>query len=469
MTTPIIQRPVTRAGGFLAAAAMPATVAAAFTGLSGATALAAAASLAAIACFSIGAAKARLVFVLIGLVQVLMAVAARSDGLQAVGTALGRGGFVISLFTALAAIRAAASGSAEIIACGRFLARQPPGRRYAALTAGGHMFGLILMYGSISLLGSLAAETTSGLRDPELRSLRLRRMLIAIQRGFAATLCWSPLAFSMVIATSLVPGATWSEAVLPCLFSSFLMLAVGWGLDSIFKPKLALPPPARTAEGDGWLIQLRPLLLLLGVVVICVVAIHAATGVSVVPCVMLVVPAVATVWIARQLQAEGQRVLDGTAARIRDFALEELPRFRSEILLLFMAAFIGHMGAYLLVPLVEQSGLDLAQLPPPVILSAVVWLIPLAGQIGMNPILAASLFVPLLPAPAALGIDPAAMIVAITGGWAISGTTSPFTASVLLVGSLSGQSARRVGLYWNGVYALAMGLLLAGWSMIVAG
>lgn len=107
-------------------------------------------------------------------------------------------------------------------------------------------------------------------------------------------------------------------------------------------------------------------------------------------------------------------------------------------------------------------------LPPLLIVVAMVWLVPLAGQLGMNPILSVSLIVPLLPSPAAMGIHPAALVAAITGGWAISGTTSPFTASVLLVGSYGGVPAREAGLRWNGPYALLMGCTISVWVLILA-
>lgn len=247
-------------------------------------------ALSAVACFSWSAPRGRLIFVAVGLAQTVWALSVREDGFAAVGTAIARGGLIIALFTALAAIRAAASSSEDTMATGRFLARQPPGRRYAALTIGGHLFGLVLMYRAISLLGTLASQSTAALRDAELRQIRLRRMLIAIQRGFAATLCWSPLAFSMVLATSLVPGATWSGAVLPCLFSAIMMQGAGWVLDTLFKPRVNVPTPARAMEHGKWLPHLRQMLILLTLLVVAVGLLQSAADAGVVPSVMLIVP-----------------------------------------------------------------------------------------------------------------------------------------------------------------------------------
>ncbi len=410
--------------------------------------------------------RSRIAFVVIGLILTGWAAATRPDWAQATLTALQRGALIIALFTALSAIRNAAMSSAEILDCGRFLARQPPGRRYTALTLGGHLFGLILLYGSISLLGSLAAESTAREPDTELRRHRLRRMMVAIQRGFASTLCWSPLGFSMVITLTLVPGASWPAAAIPCIASAVLMMATGWAMDAIFKPRLATPPPPRAPETGRWLTRLRPLLLLLAVVISGVVAMHLLTGVEVIGAVMSVVPAAALLWIAIQPRPHGFGRIGWAGSRALQFVTRDIPGYCGEIVLLFMAGFIGSMGSFLLVPMMR--GIDLGLLPPSAILIALIWIIPLTGQLGMNPILAVSLLVPLLPSPQAMGIPPVALVAAITGGWALSGTTSPFTASVLIAAALGRVTPRQAGIGWNGAYTLVMGAILSVWVLVLA-
>lgn len=456
-----------RIGGILTAIALLATIPHEYGAGQGFAVAAATLLVGALALFSRTAPLSRLVFVAVGLALISWAAMTRADWAQATLTALTRGGFIIALFSALAALRSAAIGSQAILDCGRFLARQPPGRRYLALTVGGHLFGLILLYGSISLLGSLAAESTAHEANAEIRRHRLRRMLVAVQRGFASTLCWSPMALSMAVTMSVVPGASWPAAVGLCLVSSALMIGIGWLLDAVFRPRLSAPPPLRTVETDGWLPRLRPLLVLLAIVVGGVFALHLATGVAVTGAVMTVVPLVAMVWILILPPLPRGRIAT-LGARIGQFATRDLAGYRGEIILLFMAGFIGSLGSYLLVPVMQAHGPDLSALPPLLILAALVWAIPLTGQIGMNPILAVSLLVPLLPSPATLGIHPTAMVLAITGGWAISGNTSPFTASVLLVGKLGGVEARHAGMTWNGPYALATGTALTLWVLAAA-
>lgn len=456
-----------RIGGILTACALLATVPHELGAGRGFAETAAVLMVMALSLFAMTVPLSRLTFVAVAIGLVAWAAATRDGWTDATVTALSRGGFIIALFTALSALRSVAIRSRDILECGRFLARQPPGRRYLALTMGGHLFGLILLYGSISLLGSLAAESTARETDRDLRRHRLRRMLTAIQRGFASTLCWSPMALSMAVTLSVVEEASWPGAVGLCMVSTGLLLGIGWAQDAIFRPVLAASPPARPVETDRWLLRLRPLLVLLAIVVGGVLLLHLMAGVAVTGAVMTIVPLVALAWTAI-LPDNRSSPARALASGIDQFASRDLAGYRGEIVLLYMAGFIGSIGSWLLVPVMQAHGPDLTALSPLLILAAMVWIIPLTGQIGMNPILAVSLLLPLLPSPAALGIPPAAMVVAITGGWAISGNTSPFTASVLLVASLGGVEARHAGAVWNGLYAVVSGIALTAWVLIVA-
>ncbi len=103
-----------------------------------------------------------------------------------------RGAAYGAFFFALTTLRDAAETSPLVRRCGRHLVAQPPGRRYAALTGGGHLFGIILSYGAIELLAAMVMrantlEAAGGSAD--VRALRSRRMLMAIYRGFCVMNC----------------------------------------------------------------------------------------------------------------------------------------------------------------------------------------------------------------------------------------------------------------------------------------
>lgn len=409
----------------------------------------------------------RQVFVATGLALVAAAAATQADWTAMTERALQTASFVAAFFTALAWLRNAAGSSRTIERCGRFLAEQPPGRRYLALTAGGHLFGLVLLYGAISLLGSLAESSARREPNEEIRAIRTRRMLLAIQRGFVATLCWSPLTFSMAISTSVVPGSSWAGAVGLCAVGSVILAVLGWALDTLFKPKLSAPAPPRAKPEGSWG-DLTPLLVLLALLMAGVGALQVATGLRLVAAVMVVVPAISLSWIAIQAHGNRMRPFAHTAYRALHYVIDDLPEYRSELVLLIMAGFIGTLGSSLLGPMVAGSGIDLATIPTWLLLVGLMWVVPITGQLGMNPILSVSLLAPLLPEASALGISPNVIIVALTAGWALSGASSPYTATTLLVGALGHVSALHVGWKWNGAYTLIGGVLLSLWVATVA-
>lgn len=401
----------------------------------------------------------RLAFVAVGLGLTLWTLAVTPDWGPVILRGLASAGFIGAFFCALASLRSVAQSSPAIAAAGRYLASQPPGRRYLALSLGGHLFALLLSYGAIALLGGLATAAADRDSDPVLRGHRTRRMLLAIQRGFVATLCWSPLAFSMAITTVLIPGASWREAALPGVVTALILAGLGWALDTIFKPRLAVRPAPRPVEGSFR--RLTPLFVLLALLAVSVGGLHLVTDVRIVGVVLLVVPLISLVWAALQYRAE-------LGAQVRRVLFVDLPGYRGEIVLLMMAGYIGTLGAPLLAPIMAGLGLDLGALPTWLLLVALVWLIPVLGQIGMNPILGVTLIAPLIPDPASLGVTPAALVTAICAGWAIGGICSPFTATTILTGSFGGVSPLHVGLRWNGGYVIVLGLALSLWTVLYA-
>lgn len=405
----------------------------------------------------------RKIFVLVGIGLAIWAGATREDWRDIILGGLASSAFIAAFFSALTTLRNAADTSPAIRTCGRYLANQPPGRRYAALTLGGQAFSLLLNYGSIVLLGSLTIASKSNDPNPEVNAHRARRMLLAIQRGFISTLAWSPLSFAVAITTTVIPGATWPKAVLPSLMTGAIVAIVGWVMDTAFKPKFATPPAPREDNGDT-IKTVLPLVFLLALLVGSVALFYVTTGFRITGLVTLIVPVIAASWIA--IQAPSGRRLTNLGRRARDYTFQDLPNYRSELTLLIMAGFIGSVGGAMLGPIAANSGLDLTQLPTWVILVALVWFIPLTGQLGMNPILSVVLMAPILPSPAALGVTPTAVMVAITAGWTMSGASSPYTATTMLIGNFAGKSAMFVGLRWNGVYTLFTCAVLSVWVVL---
>ncbi|MGO4852312.1 hypothetical protein [Phaeovulum sp. W22_SRMD_FR3] len=413
--------------------------------------------------------RGRQCFVVVGVALTVALAFQTADWGRYALAGLQKAAFIGAFFCALASLRSVAQRSTAIQEAGRFLARQPPGRRYLALTFGGQMFALVLNYGAIALLGGLARASAGTEQNAEIRQHRRRRMLLAIQRGFASTLPWSPLSFAIAITTALIPGTSWATVALPGMITSVLMAGTGWALDTIFKPKLSVPAPSRQRPEGSWLLM-SPLIILLGVILGSVAVLYLLTGIHVVGLVILIVPVVAALWAILQGRPDvsGTPGLPGIRSWLKGYVFTELPEVKGEVVLLMMAGYIGTLGAALLGPVLATFGVDLSLLPTPVFLVLCVWLIPLAGQIGMNPILAVTLMAPLIPSAETLGVAPTAIVVAIAAGWALSGVTSPFTATTLLVGSFGEVSARHVGVVWNRGYFLTTAVILSIWVLCYA-
>jgi hypothetical protein len=408
--------------------------------------------------------SSRKAFVAVAIILSVVLVVTNPDWHEIILRGLAAAAFIGAFFAALSTLRTVAATSPAIERAGAFLAGQRPGRRYGALTIGGQAFALLLNYGSIQLLGALAMSNAKSEPNAEIRGHRIRRMLLAIQRAFISTLSWSPLSFAIVISTTVIPDTSWAQVLVPGLVTSSIVAGIGWTMDSVFKPRLTVTP-TRSEPPGTWMAML-PLVVLLGVLITGVVGLSALTNVRIVGLVAVLVPVIALMWMA--IQHWSNAPLLSVAGRVRMYVLHELPTYRGELILLMMAGYIGTVGSPLLGPVMIHAGLDLSILPPWLLLVSFVWIIPLAGQIGMNPILAVTLIAPLIPDAASLGVDPTALVVAITAGWVMSGASSPFTATTLLIGSFAGISARHVGLAWNGIYTVICCIALSLWVLFYA-
>ena len=234
-------------------------------------------------------AMSRRVFVLVALLLSLMNIVWNEHWQATLESALFNACFITAFFSALTTLKFVAASSPAIRRCGQFLSQQPPGRRYLALSIGGQLFGLLLNYGAIQLLGAMSLANVSREPNDEIRRHRTRRILLAIQRGFISILPWSPFSFAILISTTLVPGASWTQAALPGLVNGTILVSLGWLLDQLFKPKLSVPVPTRpTDQGSWW--SLLPLLFLLLLLALILGVSHLLTGVRVLVLVMLVTP-----------------------------------------------------------------------------------------------------------------------------------------------------------------------------------
>lgn len=403
----------------------------------------------------------------------LVGVAIAADPLALFLAAWRRGADYGAFFLALSSLRDAAETSKLVRRCGQHLVAQPPGRRYAALTGGGHLFGIILSYGAIELLGAMVmrANTLQAAGGSEAtRTLRTRRMLMAIYRGFAVMNCWSPLNLMTAVVSTAVPAAP-MRLLLPVAFVvSIGMAAIGWLEDRLSAARLLTSrtagPRPRTLE--SWSIHI-PIIALVGLVMLLAELGSIVLGVSLVAAVTLIVPLVGLAWAIGQAWTfvTTANPIRRTAAilerRVGRF-FRRIPNFRSEATVLAGSGFMGvAVGGAL-----PAAGLApfIAHLPPisvpllvPVILIA-------TGQLGLNPVAVIALLGAAMPNPAAFGITPAVLAFACMLGWGLAVNMTPMSASAITTARWAGVSPWTVSTAWNATFTFSA--LLLSWVAIAA-
>ncbi|MEE3100951.1 MAG: hypothetical protein VX463_14415, partial [Pseudomonadota bacterium] len=125
--------------------------------------------------------------------------------------ALDRATFLAAFMLLIGVLRDAATTSASVVAAGRWLTRQPPGRRYGALSSGGHVMAVLLNVGALNLLAPLIQAGVQAGRDagepPETSAIKERRQFSSLLRGFATAIVWAPTTVTQAILANLFPGA----------------------------------------------------------------------------------------------------------------------------------------------------------------------------------------------------------------------------------------------------------------------
>ena len=374
--------------------------------------------------------------------------------------------FFAALFAVTGLLRGAAEGSPLIRRAGTHLIRQPSGLRYGALTFGANLFGLLLSFGSLQLLGAMVqgAERDAGTAGEE-RARRERRALTAILRGFANSPTWSPFSISLALGLTYAPGATW-QALLPVAFATGMaLLLLGCAFDALAGPGAA-PPGA--GQAGSWWVQVE-FVALVGVMFFAVWAAEVALAIRLIDAVVLMLPVLAFGWLVIQRLGHGPGpALRGAARRLGGQVVEAFPGFRTEVTILVSAALAGTLVAAALPADAIADAMRAAALPGALVPVLVLLLVVGGGLAGLNPVVTVTIVGAALPAPAALGADPVAVAAAYMAGWGLAVGSSPFALTTLIVGRMAGESGARVGLGWNGRYTAAGIALVALWLVLLS-
>jgi len=399
-----------------------------------------------------------------------------SDWSAAVRAGLDKAALYAGFTAAVGFLRGAAQTSPLVARCGAHLLAQPPGRRYGALAFGAHLYGVILTFGAVELLGAMVkrANTLAAAGgDPAVQRLRERRMLNAVYRGFVTTTHWSPLTVMLAVVLSQLPMLSWREVVPQGFASAMALTLLGWAIDRASAARRATRAGPRPESPDRWTVHIPVFFLVLAVFALGA-AIEQVLRVSMVVGVMIAVPSVTAAWLLQQARGQGGgastasgAALGAAGRRLVRHAVAIFPAQRMEILVLGGAGFVGALvGAAISAGAAANLAGSLAAAPLGVAL-AIPFLVAALGQVAVNPILSVTMLGAVLGDPRAWGLDPRQLAYAYTAGWCMATSSSPYVAVAVIMGRLTGTSAFRAASIGNAGYTLASLGLVSGLALLL--
>lgn len=376
-----------------------------------------------------------------------------------IALALDQASFLMAFILLLGLLHEAAATSPSVAEFGRYLTRQPPGRRYYTLYTGTGVLGVLFNVGTISLLVPLIQRGIAlGTPGDALNPVRERRQVSAMLRGFAWGIVWSPTAMAPIAVMELMDGIDRQRWILTGFGIFLVMMVVGALEDRIrfrgYRPSRVRRDAAFPAHAAGMLIGTTFWLLGLAL------AIMWLTEESVVMGLLAACPLMLIGWLAVQSGGLGARARARTAGRLREIAFESLPRAAPVAVTLAASGYIGRSAASLVPAEALMTALGLESLPDYVLLALIPMVLAVLSLLALSPIVMAVFFGSLFGSLPSLPADPTLIALAISCGWALSSTFSPFATVSLLIDRVGGIPARRLAWRWNLVFSLLSAIAL---------
>lgn len=373
-------------------------------------------------------------------------------------TAINQAVFLMAFLLLLALLHEAAVTSTAVANCGQFLTRQPPAKRYFAVFGGSNIMSVLFNLGIISLLTPLIRKGVEK-EQADVADIRERRQLTSMLRGFSWSVVWSPTAIAPLAVLELIDGISrewWSIYGLMCTAA---ICIIGWAEDR-WRFRNVQRNPARPRQ------QLKlPLLALVSffsvlLSLVCLtVLVSYFSGESFVFGLLVSCPLVMMLWLWAQNHQRDKT--PATALKhAADICLTRLPKNAKIMLALASSGYIGMLSAEMVPAEYLSDNLGLMAMPDYMVLICLTVVMTPFSWLGVSPIMMAVFFGSLLGSLPVLPVDPTLAALAISCGWALSMTTSPFATVVLMMSSLNGKSPLQLTLGWNSVFSIMATLCL---------
>ncbi|MFO1115881.1 MAG: hypothetical protein U1E28_09375 [Beijerinckiaceae bacterium] len=382
-------------------------------------------------------------------------VAALRSGARPVVDGMVKACFYPAFLAALGSLRDAAASSAMIDRGGRYLVNQPPGRRYLALTLGGHIFGILLNMGGLALIASMLKQVNtleSAGGDARRLAIREQRITLAVLRGFSTMPMWSPLSITMALLFSLTPQAHWGEYVPYGLGLTIIYLGLGWLFDTLQFPRATTK--MTISDPYGW-VSIVVMLAQVGVMTAIALTLEKKTGIGFITHLLVVVPLFALGWLVVQNASLGfVRAFAAASRQIAQRSALGFPTYANEVALFATSGFLGAMLSLLVPPETLPKFLASLHLSVDALTVVIVLVVGALGFVGVNPMITLTLILGSLASSPIEGLSPLKLVITAAGAWTLSLGLSPLNGSMVLLANVMGVPSETIALKWNGVFAV---------------
>jgi hypothetical protein len=377
------------------------------------------------------------------------------DGWATLLTALDLAAYFAAFIVLLTALKLAAERSRSVLAVGRYLISQPTGRRFFATASGGHILGVFLNFGAVSLMAPLiqsATKNADGSTDTDLE----RRQLSALLRGFAWILLWAPTTLTQAVLLTLFTEIDLGRIVVMGIATSILMMLIGYVYDRYEWRNTA---PSRIVSDP--LVPRRSLVILSAVCMSLIGAtaiLQINAGYSTALSLMFVAPSITFIWFLLQ-KPIGDRMAK-QLVRFWPVLKANSSGLARSAMALGLSGFIGRVLAEVLPVAALATHLDLAAVPGWAFLAVLPILITLGGQIAISPIVLVVFIGQVVQTFPSLPADPTNIVFALSAGWAISMFASPNATATLLTAATTNIPPTTLTWKWNLRYGVICYIVL---------
>jgi hypothetical protein len=378
---------------------------------------------------------------------------ATENGLADTLFALDRAAFFAAFIYLVTLLKEAAERSSSVLKLGTYLTKQPAGRRYYSLAFGGHLMGVLLNFGAISLLTPLIQRGARSGEDLKTNGILEQQQISALLRGFSWMIMWSPTALTQAVLFTAFPQIDLSIIITLGISSTIVMIFLGRMEDRFRWRNVVIPNHVEEPEFPTrsacrfFVICLSLVLLTAGVVY--------SANVSAAIALMLVAPFIMCAWIFEHEYDGGfGSSLQLTVKKLNSILTKSSQVLGKSAVVLGAAGFIGEAAAKLAPVDLLAHSLQVLNVPSWALLISLPIIINLCGQIALSPILVVVFLSSVLNQLPVLPADPNLIVFALGAGWALSMSASPNASATLLISGISSIAPTTLTWKWNGVYAL---------------